>query len=60
MTIRIKRGRNILDAREFWWTLNSSNGQIIATSEIYNSHWSCKKTANRVAKAMGITLRPFK
>lgn len=54
MKIEIFPSRSALG---FCWRIRAKNGQILATSEVYASRRNAKKTATRVAKALGATVR---
>ena len=39
----------------WYWNLVGANGECLATSEAYSSKTACKKTANLVGKALGMS-----
>ncbi len=40
-------------SRSWWWRVKSRNGQIVATSETYDSAGNARKMARQYAKASG-------
>jgi len=52
VTVKVKRGR----ARH-WWRLLARNRRILATSETYNRVCYARRSANLVAKALGVEVK---
>lgn len=46
--IHIRRSRN----KQFYFTVNASNGNVLCTSETYKTKRSCKKGIASVGKAL--------
>ncbi len=52
MHIELVKGQN-----RWYWRLVAHNGNIVATSHNYYSHWNAKRGASKFARANGLEVR---
>ncbi len=50
----------VANQAEFWWRIKNRNGQILATSETYDSMSNARRAAKRFGKRHGIEVRETK